>query len=120
MPFSLTNAPMTFQSYIYKVLGTLVDIICVVYLDDILIYLNNEDKHVEHVKQVLRQLRAQGLYAKLLKYIFYIKNIKFLGFIITPNSIIMDPAYIKDIKKWPKPKSYRDIQVFLGFTNFYR
>jgi len=53
MPFGLINAPTTFQSYIYKALGTLVDTIYVVYLDDILIYLNDEDKHVEYVKQVL-------------------------------------------------------------------
>ena len=53
MPFSLTNAPITFQSYIYKALGTLVDTIYIVYLDNILIYLNNKDKYIKHVKQVL-------------------------------------------------------------------
>ena len=120
MPFSLTNAPITFQSYIYKALGTLVDTIYVVYLDNILIYLNNKDKYVKYVKQVLQQLRAWGLYAKLLKYIFYTKNIKFLGFIITSRCIIIDPTRVKAIKEWPKPKSYRDIQVFLSFANFYR
>jgi len=109
MPFSLTNAPITFQSYIYKALETLVDTIYVVYLDNILIYLNNEDKHVEHIKQVLRQLRAWGLYTKLLKYIFYTKNVEFLGFIITPRGIIMNPNRVKAIKGWPEPKSYRDI-----------
>ena len=120
MPFSLTNAPTTFQSYIYKALGTLINTIYVVYLDNILIYLNNKDKHVKYIKQVLQQLRAWGLYAKLLKYIFYTKNVKFLGFIITPRGIIIDPNHVKAIKEWPKPKSYRDIQVFLSFANFYR
>ena len=91
-----------------------------VYLDNIFIYLNNKDKYVEYIKQVLQQLCAQGLYAKLLKCIFYIKNVKFLGFIITPRGIIIDPTYIKAIKEQPKPKSYRDIQVFLSFANFYR
>ena len=120
MPFSLANAPITFQSYIYKALETLVDTIYIVYLDNILIYLNNEDKYVKHIKQVLRQLYAQGLYAKLLKQIFYTKNVKFLGFIITPRGIIIDPTRVKAIKEQPKPKSYRDIQVFLSFANFYR
>ena len=59
----------------------------------------NEDKHVEHVKQVLQQLRAWGLYAKLLKYIFYTKNVKFLGFIITPRGIIIDSDRVKAIKE---------------------
>ena len=120
MPFSLTNAPIIFQSYIYKTLRTLVDTIYVVYLDNILIYLNNKGKYVKHVKQVLQQLYTQGLYTKLLKYIFYTKNVKFLGFIITSRGIIIDPIHVKAIKKWPKPKSYRDIQVFLSFANFYR
>ena len=80
-----------------------------VYLDNILIYLNDKDKHVKYIKQVLRQLRAWGLYTKLLKCIFYTKNVKFLGFIVTPNGIIMDPTHVKAIEEWPKPKSYRDI-----------
>ena len=119
MPFSFTNTSITFQSYIYKALGTLVDTIYIVYLDNILIYLNNKDKHVKHVKQILQQLRAQGLYTKLLKYIFYTKNVKFLGLIITLGGIIIDPNRVKAIKEQPKPKSYKDIQVFLSFANFY-
>jgi len=54
MPFSFTNAPIIFQSYIYKALGTLVDTICVVYLYNIFIYLNNKDKYIEYVKQILQ------------------------------------------------------------------
>ena len=50
----------------------------------------------------------------------YTKNVKFLGFIITLNGIVMDLARVKAIKEWPKPESYRDIQVFLSFANFYR
>jgi hypothetical protein len=53
MPFSLTNAPTTFQAYIYKALGYLVDSICIVYLDDILIYSKDEKEHEKHVKMVL-------------------------------------------------------------------
>jgi len=76
-----------------------VDIIYVVYLNNILIYLNNKDKHVKHVKQVLQQLYTWGLYAKLLKCIFYTNNVKFLGFIIIPNSIVIDPTRVKAIKE---------------------
>ncbi|OCK93159.1 uncharacterized protein K441DRAFT_417519, partial [Cenococcum geophilum 1.58] len=70
-------------SYIYKALETLVDTIYIIYLDNILTYLNNKDRH--------------GLYAKLLKCIFYTKNVKFLGFIITPRGIIIDPNRVKAI-----------------------
>jgi hypothetical protein len=56
MPFGLANAPATFQGYIHKALGNLLDTICIVYLDDILIYSRDESKHVEHVKAVLHRL----------------------------------------------------------------
>jgi len=53
MPFGLTNAPATFQAYIYKALGHLVNSICIVYLDDILIYSRDKTEHEKHVKMVL-------------------------------------------------------------------
>ena len=96
------------------------DTICVVYLDNILIYLKDKSKHVKHIKQVLERLCAQGLYTKLSKCSFYTKLIKFLGYLITPKGVIIDPTRVKAIKEQPKPKSYKDIQVFLSFTNFYR
>ena len=120
MPFGLVNAPAIFQNYIHKVLKTLVDTIYMVYLNDIFIYLNNKDKNIKHVKQILQQLCTWGLYAKLSKCIFHTKNVKFLGFIITSGGIMMDFAHIKIIEEWPESEFYRDIQVFLGFANFYR
>ena len=56
MPFSLANAPATFQSYVYRALGGLIDRTCVVYLDDILIYSGDEAEHDRHVKEVLDRL----------------------------------------------------------------
>jgi len=50
IPFGLSNAPATFQNYIYKALGGLVDTICVVYLDDILIFSKNPNDHDDHVR----------------------------------------------------------------------
>jgi hypothetical protein len=54
MPFGLANTPSTFQAYINKVLGDLVDSVCIIYLDDILIYSRNKQEYIEHVKQVLQ------------------------------------------------------------------
>jgi hypothetical protein len=120
MPFSLANTPSTFQAYINKALGDLVDSVCIVYLDDILIYSRNEQEHVEHVKQVLRRLREHRLYAKASKCKFHTNHVEFLGFIVTPAGVVMDPIRVKAIEEWPELESYRDIQVFLGFVNFYR
>jgi hypothetical protein len=120
MPFGLANAPATFQSYIHKAMGSLVDSVCVVYLDDILIYSKDQETHVHHVRQVLQRLREWGLYAKLSKCEFHTNKVEFLGFVVTPEGIVMDPERVRAIQEWPTPRTFRDVQVFLGFANFYR
>ena len=120
MPFGLTNAPATFQAYINKSLIGLIDHFCVVYLDDILIYSNSISKHVEHVKQVLKRLRESSLFVSLKKCEFFTTEVEFLGFVVSVDGVAMDQRRVAAIQDWPKPKSYHDVQVFLGFVNFYR
>jgi hypothetical protein len=67
MLFSLINAPAQFQAYINKALIGLVDITCIVYLNNILVFSETEKEHVAHVKEVLQQLREAKLFVKLLK-----------------------------------------------------
>ena len=120
MPFELANAPATFQAYINKALRGLVDVICVVYLDDILIFSENPAEHRLHVQRVLERLKDYGLYINLKKCEFDTDEVDFLGFIVSTKGVRMDPKRIQMIKEWPKPKTYREVQVFLGFVNFYR
>jgi transposase InsO family protein len=120
MPFGLANAPATFQSYIHRALGGLLDRTCVVYLDDILIYSENEEDHGGHVEEVLDRLIQWDLFCKASKCTFSTKSVEFLGFIVTPEGVVMDPVRVKTIREWPEPEGYKDIQVFLGFANFYR
>ena len=67
MPFRLTNAPAQFQAYINKALVGLVNVTCIVYLDNILIFLNTKEEHIRHVKEVLTRLCKAKLFVKLLK-----------------------------------------------------
>ena len=82
MPFGLTNSLATFQAYINKALSRLVDVVCVVYLDDILIYSENLEDYRQHVREVFERLRRFSLYVNLKKYLFFQTEIKFLGFIV--------------------------------------
>ena len=120
MPFGLANAPATFQAYINRALAGLVDIICVVYLDDILIYSAEEAEHWKHVKRVLERLRNFALYASLKKCQFNTTKVEFLGFVVSTDGVAMDQERVATVKDWPKPQTYREVQVFLGFANFYR
>src|SRR5260370_34227597 len=61
MPFGLSNAPASFQRFINDILGDLLDVCTIAYLDDILIYSDSLDKHKDHVRDVLRRLRDAGL-----------------------------------------------------------
>jgi transposase InsO family protein len=120
MPFGLTNAPAQFQAYIHQVLAGLVDITCIVYLDDILIFSGTEEEHVEHVKEVLRRLRKAKLYLKLPKCEWHTQRTEYLGYIVSPDGISVDPDRVKTIQEWPEPRTVREIRVFIGFMNYYR
>ena len=97
MPFKLTNAPASFQTYINKALIGLVDIICVVYLNDILIYSNNRLFYIEAVRKVSQYLKEFYLYANLKKYKFIITEVEFLSFLIRRTGIRIDPSKVSTV-----------------------
>ncbi|KAJ1597450.1 hypothetical protein NDA14_000114 [Ustilago hordei] len=120
MPFGLANAPAHFQSFINDIFRDIIGIYVVVYLDDFLIFSDTEEAHVKHVTEVLTRLRSNRLFAKLSKCEFHTKTVEFLGYIIKPTGIEMDPEKVHTVKEWPMLESIHDIQRFLGFANFYR
>ncbi|SLM34639.1 gag polymerase env [Lasallia pustulata] len=120
MPFGLTNAPATFQAFIDKAVGEFLDITCVVYLDDILIFSKNESDHEEHVRQVLAALQRYDLHLKISKCSFNTTEVDFLGFRINTEGIFMDPETIHAVEEWLPPQDVHQLQVFLGFANFFR
>ena len=99
MPFGLTNAPASFQAYINKALSGHLDHICVVYLDDILIYTHDDSiaMHWRAVRAVLQSLREAELYANLKKCTFAASEVHFLGFIITRRGICADLARVNTV-----------------------
>ena len=119
MPFSLTNAPVVFQQFMNNIFSNLLNVYIVIYLDDILIYLNNMSKHYQHVKEVLKHLYKAGLYAKAEKCKFHSESVEYLGYILSPSGLTMSDDKVKIIQDWPELKKVKDIQSFLGFTNFY-
>ncbi len=98
----------------------MVDRFVFIYLDDILIFSQNERDHVQHVRRVLQRLLEHHLFAKVEKCEFHARSIPFLGFILSPEGIRMDPAKVEAVADWPIPENRRAVQRFLGFANFYR
>jgi hypothetical protein len=121
MPFGLTNAPATFQAVINAALHEYLYIFVIAYLDDVLVYTNGSlEEHVEHVKKVLNKLAEKKLLIHPDKSEFHVQETTYLGFIVNTEGIKMDPEKTDEIAKWPVPKTVKEVQSFLGFTNFYR
>lgn len=119
MPFGLTNTPATFQAFINNVLQDYLDDFMIVYLDDILIFSKTLEEHYKYIHTILKKLAQANIQISPDKSDFHKQEVNFLGFVIRPNEIRMDPEKIKSIKEWPLPKCIKDVQSFLGFGNFY-
>ena len=122
MPFGLSNAPATFQNYINNALRGYTDDFCIVYLDDILVFSKTTEEHDQHLGLIMERLRQAELFVNPKKSKFYKTEVEYLGYIIDSKGVRMDPSRVDAIIKWKEhpPKTYRDIQVFIGFCNFYR
>jgi hypothetical protein len=121
MYFGLTNSPATFQTMMNDIFRDLIlsgDVM--VYLDDILIAHSDLARHRKIVSEVLRRLRAHKLYLRPEKCEFEKASIEYLGVIISHNHVEMDPVKVAGVAAWPTPGNKKDVQQFLGFTNFYR
>ncbi len=116
----LTNSPATYQRYINNTLFDYLDDFYTVYLDNILIYSKDVLEHELYVQKVLERLRAAGLQADIKKSEFRVTRTKYLGFIISIDSISIDPSKVEVVKNQQRPTSVKGVQAFLGFYNFCR
>ena len=91
-----------------------------VYLDNIIIYLNSEKKHKEYIEQVLSKLYKENMPVVIEKYEFYTKKTDFIGFIIKLGQISMDLRKIKAIVNQQDLESVIGLKLFLGFCNYYK
>jgi ribonuclease HI len=120
MSFGLTNAPAYFMYLMNSVFMDYLDKFIVVFIDDILVYSQNEQDHEEHLRKVLQRLRHCQLYAKLSKCEFWISGVMFLGHIINQEGLDVDPKKVASILDWKAPKDVRGIKSFIGIAGYYR
>ena len=97
IPFNLANVPVIFQVYINEALQHLIDIICVIYLNNILIYSAIKKQHIKNVYTVFLQLWEYCLYINLKKCSFFVSEVKFLKFIMGTAEIKMNFFWIESV-----------------------
>ena len=118
VPFGLAQAPAYFQLLMNKVLEGLS--FTMTYLDDIIIFSDNEFDHLEHLEIVFDRLKEAGLKMKCPKCDFFKREIHYLGHLISADGIRPLPNKLDSIKHMPAPKDTKEIKQFLGLTGYYR
>jgi hypothetical protein len=120
MSFGLTNAPAHFMYLMNFVFMSELDKFIVVFIDDILIYSKSEEEHAQHLQVILQRLRDHQLYAKFSKCAFCLREVLFLGHVISAEGIVVDPSKVQEVLDWKSPKSVTQLCSFLGLGGYYR
>lgn len=120
MPFGLINAPFTFQRVMSHIFKRAMWETVLVYLDDILIFTEDKEKHIEVFKWVVQQLEKYGLRLKAKKCCFGVRNIDFLGFIVSCGEILVSTQQKERALKLNVPINISELRSVLGFTAFFK
>jgi hypothetical protein len=120
MSFGLTNVMAHFMYLMNSVFMPKLDQFVVVFIDDILVYSKSMEEHKEHLRIILQRLQEHQLYTKFSKCEFWIKEVPFLGHVVSPEGIAVDPSKVKEVLEWKPPTTVSDVQSFLGLAGYYR
>ncbi|KAK3083976.1 hypothetical protein FSP39_006179 [Pinctada imbricata] len=120
MPFGLCNAPATFERLLETVLSGLQWNVCLIYLDDIIVYGSTFDKMIENLVKVFDKLQEAGLKLKARKCALFSKQVKYLGHVVSDKGVETDPDKVSAIKDWPQPIDKSHLRSFLGLCSYYR
>jgi hypothetical protein len=120
LPMGLANSPSTFQMTMQRVLGHLMNKCVLIYLDDLLIFSETLEQHVEHVRSVLCALRGAKLYLNADKCHWGQSEVEFLGHVVTQGGVKVDPRKVAAVADWPAPQNIHHLRSFLGLTNYFR
>ncbi|WVZ82001.1 hypothetical protein U9M48_029318, partial [Paspalum notatum var. saurae] len=120
MPFGLTGAPGTFNSAMNTTLAPCLRRFVLVFFDDILIYSPTYDSHLSHLRQVFELLHRDQWNVKRSKCSFGLREINYLGHVISAQGVTTDPDKVSAIASWPPPASAKELRNFLGLAGYYR
>ncbi len=120
MPFGLTNAPSMFQQLMETAFNGVHLSWILIYLDDIIILSSTVDEQIARLHLVFQELRDTGLKLKPSKYQWFLREVKYLGHIMSADGISTDPDKVAAVAKWPVPTKAPDLRSFLGFTGYYQ
>jgi hypothetical protein len=119
MSFGLTNAPAHFIYMMNSVFMLELNKFVMVFIDGILIYSKSKEEYAQHLRVILQWLRDHQLYTKFNKCAFWLKEVPFLGHIISVEGIAVVPGKVQEVLDWKSPRSVMQIHSFLGLAGYY-
>lgn len=120
MSFGLTNAPSTFERLMELVLAGLQWKLCLLYLDDIIIFAPDFSEHIQRLQRVFDCLREANLRLKPKKCELFKKQVLYLGHVVSEDGVSTDPEKVTRVQNWATPTSAKDLRSFLGLVAYYR
>lgn len=120
MPFGLSGAPATFSRLMNVVLRMENWKLCLIYLDDVLIFSETFQEHMRRLRVIFTRIREAGIKLGTEKCHFLKKELKYLGHIISCEGLKTDPDKISAVNNWKTPTNIEEMRAFLGFCNYYR
>jgi hypothetical protein len=120
MPFGLKGAPATFQQFVDDVFREHLGEFAVIYIDDLAIFSENEDQHLEHLEKIFKIMDDNDIYANMKKCYFMQKKVPYLGHYISEAGIEMDQKKIEAVRNWPTPTGVKQLRGLLGLLGYYR
>ena len=120
MPFGLVNAPATFQRLMEIVLSGLARSVCVVYLDDVLVFGRTMEEHNVNLSKVTDRLREAGLKLRPGKCRFALTEVEYLGHVVSEHGVRADPKKVEAVRQFPVPQDVKTLRSFLGLASYYR
>ena len=120
MPFGLCNAPAMFQRLMDCTMRGLNYEVCLIYLDDIIVFSPDVTTHLERLEVVLARLRNAGLKLKPSKCSYLQRSVDFLGYKVSGRGIETDGSKVDAVARWPVPSKLREVRGFLGLCGYYR
>ena len=120
MFFSLNNFPTTFQRFMNDSFRDMItEGWLIIYMDDLLIFIPDKATYIQRTRQVLQWMTELDLHLKLEKCQFTSTEMEYLGMIVRPRQLAMDPVKLDGIASWPTLTKVKEVCSFLGFANFY-
>ena len=120
LPMGLSNASQMFERVMEIVLKGLIGTICLLYIDDIVVFSKSEEAHATHLQTMFDRLAQYNLTLNPSKCVFGQQQVKLLGYMVSKEGLMADPAKVDAIARLESPKNVSEVRTFLGMTGYYR